>query len=233
MSISFGFPDRGFNRHKSYDDSYSNGNESYGRNPRRMRENCPQRQAYARAFRGQQSSFGGMGGFSSPFMSREGPTPMMGGYPHSGFLSSFGMVMGHPGRSSFLGSSPMGYRQTSPFGLSSFPRSQSMFSSRHRQRGHSSWPRQRRSPFSSSMFDEDEDDESDYDTSSMYGSSMRRRGGLGHLGRPSPFGNRGRSSWMYGHNDGYDGYEDFDDEDDESDFEDYYPAQRRQRFNAY
>jgi hypothetical protein len=101
-----------------------------------------------------------------------------------------------------------------------------MFTNRHRQNGQPSPPQARRTPFSTNLFDDDEDDESDYDTSTTYDYPGRRREGFRQLGR-SPYGARHRPSWMHNHNDRCEEYDDEDDEDDESDFEEYYPMRRR------
>jgi hypothetical protein len=270
MSTSgmMGFPGRNFHHNRSFDDSYSSGSESHGRDSRRQRRQFAefmQRQTYMHARGGQQSPFGGMGGFHSPFMGRGGQSHMMGGFAPPGISSplSMGMGMGpgmgrglpigmgmmpgmgmnmgmsmggrmgrgmgHMGRPSFVGGSPMGYRQASPFGLGSSHQSHSIFPSRHRHRGQTPWSQTRRSPFSSSFFDDDEDDESDYDTSSMYGYPRRRREGFRQLGR-SPYQGRGTPNWMHGFNDGYEEYGEVDDDsDDESDLEDFYPQMRRRQ----
>jgi hypothetical protein len=137
--------------------------------------------------------------------------------------------MGHMNQHPFLGGSPMGYGQASPFGLGSPHRSQSIFPGRHRHRDQPSWPQSRRSPFSSGFFDEDEDDESDYGASPMYGYPRRRREGFPHLGQ-SPYQSRSTPSWMYGQNDGYEEYgEEDEDSDDETDYEDFYPQMRRRQ----
>ena len=165
-----------------------------------------------------------MGGIQPPsFASPLGMGVGMGG--------GMGRGMGHMGQPSFLGGSPMGYRQPSPFGLGSPNRSQPIFPSRHRNHHHSQspWSQSRRSPFSSSFFDDDEDDESDYETSSAYGYPRRRGEGFRQLGR-SPYQNRCSPGSMYGRNDGYEEYGDLeDDSDDESDLEDFYPQTRRRQ----
>jgi hypothetical protein len=265
-------------RNRSFDDPYSSGSEGHGRDARHQRrqfDQFMQRQAYMRARGGQQSPFGGMANFHSPFMGRGGHSPLRGGFSPPGFSSplgtgmgmgigggmgpglpmgigmgvgmgmgigirpgmgmamglhgGMGRGMGHMNRSPFLGGSPMGHRQASPFGSGSLHRPHSSFPGRYRHHDQPLWPQTRRSPFASSLFDDDEDDESDYETSSMYGFPRRRREGFSHLGR-SPFQNRGTPPWMYGHNDSYDDFDDMDDDDDdESDFEDYYPMRRRQQ----
>jgi hypothetical protein len=271
MSGIMGFPGIDFRRNnRSFDDSYSSGSESHGRDSRRQRRQFTefmQRQAYMHARGGQQSPFGGMGGCHSPFMGRGGQRPMMGGFAPPGFASPSGMGMGmgmgpgmgrgppmgmgmmpgmgmnmgmgmggglgrgmgHMGRSPFLGGPPMGYRQASPFGLGNSHRSPSISPGRHSHRGQTPWPQTRRSPFSSSLFDDDEDDESDYDTSSMYGFPRRRREGFGRH-RRSPYQSRGTPGWIHGFSDGYEEYSDLDDDsEDESDLEDFYPQMRRRQ----
>lgn len=152
----------------------------------------------------------------------------MGGGMGGGMGIGRGGSMGFPGRPPFLGGSPMGYRQPSPFGLGHSHQSHPMFTNRHRQNAQSSWPQSRRSPFVRSFYDDDEDDdESDYDTSSTYNYPRRRRGGgLGQF-RRSPYQSRHTPRWMHGHNRRYEEYDDEDNEDDESDYEDYYPVRRR------
>jgi hypothetical protein len=180
----------------------------------------------------------GMGMGMGPGMSPGLPMGMgmgmgMGMRPGMGMGMSMGGGMsrgvGHMGRPSFLGGSPMDYRQPSPFGLGSPHRSHSIFPGRHRHHSQPPWSQNRRSPLSSSFFDDDEDDESDYETSSAYGYPRRRGEGFRQLGR-SPYQNRGTQGWMYGRNDGYEEYGDLDDDsDDESDLEDFYPQMRRRQ----
>jgi hypothetical protein len=146
-----------------------------------------------------------------------------------GLHGGIGRGMGHMNQSAFLGGSPMGHRQASPFGFGSPHRSHYIFPGRHRHYDRPLWPQTRHSPFTSSFLNVDEDDERDYNTSSMYGFPKRRREGFRHLGR-SPLQNRVTPPWMYGHNDSYDDFDDMDDDDDdESDFEDYHPMRRRQQ----
>lgn len=172
----------------------------------------------------------------------------LGGTGVMGFRMGFGMgsgmrlgtrVSGGRRRSTgcssrppFLGDLRMGYGQSSLFGLGQSPQSHPIFTSRHRQNDQPSWPQARRAPSSTSFFGDDEDNESGYDSSTIYNHPRWRSVGIRQLGR-SPYEARPRPNWMHNYNDRYEEYDDEDDEDyeeggeDESDFEDYYPVRRR------
>jgi hypothetical protein len=137
-----------------------------------------------------------------------------------GMETGRGRGIGPPSQPPLLGGSRMGYGQSSPFGLGHSHQSRPVFTNRHRQNGQPSPPKARRTLFSTSLFDDDGDHESDYDTSTTYDYPGRRRGGFRQLGR-SPYGARHRPSWTHNYNDRHEEY------DDESDFEEYYPMRRR------
>jgi hypothetical protein len=266
-----GFPGRGFRQERTYVDPYGSDSEGYSRRRQNIREERQQRQSYARVLGGQQLPFIGMGnpegmagigGFQSPFMARERPSPMMGGCSPSGCPSPFGTGMGmglgvgigsdmrmrmgmgmgigmgpplggiaYPGRHPFMDGPPMRYRQPSPFDLVNPHRSPPVFLNRNRHLDQSFFhPKCQRDPFS--LFPPnfyDDNDESDFDTSSIFTCPRRRGEAFRHLGR-SPYRNQGRSNWMYGgFKPAYDEFDDLDD-DDESDFEDYIPRRRLPRY---
>lgn len=252
MSESMGFPGRRFqfydDPYSSSEDTYRD-----SRRQRRLFAAYAQREAFMRAHHGQSSQFAGMPNFQSPFAGRGAPhSHMMGVYPQLGVPSplgrnmgmgamgsigamgrdpsiSLGMGMGMaanmhcPNRSSFLGASQMGYRQSSMFSPGNSHRTRAPLSTRHQYRGQAPWPRGQRSAFSarpySASFFSDDDDESDWDATTLHRQPRWRMHSLRSFGR-SGYRTPSRSRWMY---------DEYDDEDDESDFEEYHPS-RRERF---
>jgi hypothetical protein len=243
-------PQGGYAQRPQYHDA------PYGREPEPFRRE--QERMLAQLLRQRQSGLvgghapglGGMGGHQSPFLSRHGMSPMMGGYPHHGLPPQMvmgpgmGMPMGLMGMSPHMGRSPhlsiglgmdMGLGQP-PFGHSSYGRRRQSpfgYDSPGPPRAHSFLPHQQRhayspfggarhSPFSppSMMFGDD-----DY-YEDMYRTPPRHH--LGRSMRSQPFGlppqrrsrRRDYQRSMFGESE--DEYEDYEDYDDDYDDEDMF-----------